>query len=1020
MSDQPGIHDQTFSQVSDERKKAAKQLGILFEVFPERKQAFEDLLRLCSDRDSEVREEAINSLEMVFPNVPDRELTWERFVNLTAYPSERVMKRGVNALIAVFPLMPDKTRAWNDLAGMVKSKSSMEDVSRGIVRRLPDVLPELPNKEQAWKDLLEMTVSDDSYVREKAASFLSMVFPEIPEDKKNDSWDELLELADASADSTVRALAAKSIEEVFPVLPEEKKDEAWEEVLELAGKTADQAMQKEILLALPSVFSSVPDKKVAWGDLFRLTGDESGAVRKQAVDTLVSVFPEMPDSILVWADFLRLTGARDDYVRDTAADTLSAVFPGLKDKDSVWEELLKLTGNEDEYVRRAAADTLSKVFPHVSDKNQAYSDLVQLTEKKDSYVLRRVVKTLASVYPQFFYKYETNEVEEEENKEGEIEEKEEGAEKWKHEIKKTELGGEEEKSKPAGFYKLASEKAAFVRRDAANSLGAFFPGKGEEREAKGEIEARGRREIESKQGREIETRKPAFNLLKLTGDRDRYVRKDAAESFARAYPYLPDKKEVIEKLLSLIQDPDLQMRRGAIEYLLAIYSRKAGGVQDIWSELLKMSGDRDTDVRKRATELISHVFPEVEEKSGVFFDLVKLSESQDSQLRKRAAELLPVAFIYTDNKQRAWNDLLRLSSVEDREVRKGAVLAIASGFADVPDKGRVWSDLIRLSNHSDSFVQRAATRALGPAFFQVPDKTRAWRDLQVLIDSPYVYVRRYALRSLGRASLWRALRAENEAAYLFGFKEAVKYFKEAAETLVDTSLPELYSPFYESLLRILFSDSPERTASLESGRYFSKAVHEIRDLEENQELLEILEELAGLLQAAGNLTPGDLLAQKKLLEKCIAVFDRASGMLDALEEDFILVQKSMKKEYPRIGNVVLEQKLKETLSGIRYRARTACLQAKGTPAEKITCMVSQKVREWDFQDIDKDRKELYRQLDSLLNVLRAQVPYLPENQYFFEKLEDIRQEQDLLERYRRMGRLIGLIPGVRMPKASGR
>ncbi len=63
------------------------------------------------------------------------------------------------------------------------------------------------------------------------------------------------------------------------------------------------------------------------------------------------------------------------------------------------------------------------------------------------------------------------------------------------------------------------------------------------------------------------------------------------------------------------------------------------------------------------------------------------------------------------------------------------------------------------------------------------DKTMAWRDLQVLVDNPYVYVQRYALRSLGRASLWRAIKAENEAAYLFGLKEAVKYFKEASEAL---------------------------------------------------------------------------------------------------------------------------------------------------------------------------------------------------------------------------------------------
>jgi hypothetical protein len=139
-----------------------------------------------------------------------------------------------------------------------------------------------------------------------------------------------------------------------------------------------------------------------------------------------------------------------------------------------------------------------------------------------------------------------------------------------------------------------------------------------------------------------------------------------------------------------------------------------------------------------------------------------------------------------------------------------------------------------------------------------------------------------------------------------------------------------------------------------------------------------------------------------------------------MEEDVILAQKTVKREYPRIGKVVLEQKLKETLSGIRYKARTACLQAKGTPTEKITCTVSQKVREWIFQDLEKDRKELDRQLDSLLNILRAQIPNVPENVYFFEKLEDIRQEQDMLERYRRVGRFIGLISGVRMPKASGK
>ncbi|WP_243466428.1 hypothetical protein [Methanosarcina mazei] len=47
-------------------------------------------------------------------------------------------------------------------------------------------------------------------------------------------------------------------------------------------------------------------------------------------------------------------------------------------------------------------------------------------------------------------------------------------------------------------------------------------------------------------------------------------------------------------------------------------------------------------------------------------------------------------------------------------------------------------------------------------------------------------------------------------------------------------------------------------------------------------------------------------------------------------------------------------------------------------------------------------------------MLEAQVPYVPENRNIFEKLEDIRQEQDLLERCRKVSRLISLIPGARV------
>ncbi|MDQ1275906.1 MAG: hypothetical protein QG610_1481, partial [Euryarchaeota archaeon] len=791
MSSQPGIHDKAFSQVTDERIKAARQLGAIFEVFPDRKQAFEDLLRLCSDRDSEVREEAINSLTTVFPNVPEKELVWERFVNLTAYPVEQILKAAVNSLITVFPLVQDKNRAWKDLIELINSKSSIEDVSREIVHSLPNVISEFPNKERAWKDLLKMAASEDPYIREKTTSFLSIIFPELPEEKKSEAWKDLLELAEEAGDIKVREQALKG---------------------------------------------------------------------------------------------------------------------------------------------------LGEVFQYVSDKEKAYSDLISLAEKKDNYEFREVVKTLDSVHSQLYEKYAANEVI------AETEEKKE-KESWE----------EKEWVKSAGFYEPESEKVSFVRRDTSYSLGYALSGEEKEKRIMGGIEVNVEDKLENKQVKEKGSNKSAFDLLRLTGNKDRYVRKNAVESFARTYSGSPDKSEIIEEILRLSSDPDPQMRRGAIESLLSVYSRKEGKIQDIWHELLKMSEDADAGVRKNTAEMLSRVFPTIEEKSTVFFDLVRLTENQEAQLRKRAAELLAVAFKHSDDKQRAWNDLLELTSSEDREVRKGAVLALFSGYPEVPDKTKVWNDLIRLSTHSDSFVQRVATRALGPAFFYVPDKTLAWRDLQVLIDNPYVYVRRYALRSLGRASLWKALKAENEATYLFGLKEAVKYFEEAAETSIGTVIPEFYHPFYEALLQILFG---ERSSKLESERYISKVTRGTGDLEENRRLLETLEEFAGLLQTAGDLSVGELSAQKKLLEISIEAFDRASGLFEAIEENYILSQKSLNKEYQKIGKVLMEQKLKETLSGIRYKAKTACLKAKGKPTEEITCTVSQKVREWSFQDIEKDKKKL--------------------------------------------------------------
>ena len=191
----------------------------------------------------------------------------------------------------------------------------MEDANREIVTSLRYIITEVPDKGQVWKDLLKMGTSEYSYIREKSALLLNLVFPELADEEKEEAWNEVLELASESADEKVREQATRTLGVIYTQMPDEMKDETLETLLELAV-SGNPEVQKEALLALPPVFSHIPDKKKAWNDILRLTGDENEYVRKQAIDALVFIFPEMPDKKKIWADFLILAKAIDDYIRN--------------------------------------------------------------------------------------------------------------------------------------------------------------------------------------------------------------------------------------------------------------------------------------------------------------------------------------------------------------------------------------------------------------------------------------------------------------------------------------------------------------------------------------------------------------------------------------------------------------------------------------------------------------------------------------------------------------------------------
>jgi len=560
------------------------------------------------------------------------------------------------------------------------------------------------------------------------------------------------------------------------------------------------------------------------------------------------------------------------------------MFPDMPDKNKVWNDFSDLIRARDEYVRTVAVNGLVSLFPSLEDKDSFWKELVELTDDKEEYVQRTAADTLSKVFPDLPDRKKAY----------------------------SELVNFADKNDNSMLKKL------LVTLESGNPP---FSDKYEKNEE--EPKDRENERVEEKERARDEQTRISRRLTSVSlgpaDDSNSHIQKDEVKPFVWTHSYPPEKNEVIKELINLSSSPEKQSWRD-IESLLALYSRYSGEMQDLWNELLKITGGKDTGARRSAGVLLPYIFPGLEDKSRVLPDLLLLTESQDAQLRKTAAEIFATSFEYSENKQRTWDEFVRLASFEDRGVRRRAVLAISSAYAEVPDKGKAWRDLLKLSVHTDSFVQRTATRALGPAFFQVPDKTQAWRDLQVLTDNSYIYVRRYAFRSLARASLWRALKAENEAAFIFGLKEAVKYYEKAAETFVDANIPEFYLPFYEALLFILFGDRPGRSR-LESGRYLTKMTNGLKEQKENQQVLEALEQFTELLRNAENLAKSDLSVRKKLLETCILTFDRYSSLFESLEEKEILAPKKAKKEHHEPGKAILEKVEKKKSFVLRNRKK---------------------------------------------------------------------------------------------------
>ncbi len=104
-----------WSEDVGERKSAVDELENNFTILEDKKQAWEDLIRLTSDTDSGVRRGAANALVSAFAHVPDKKQAWEDLHRLTSDTDSYVRRGAANALGSAFSHVPDKKQAWKDL-----------------------------------------------------------------------------------------------------------------------------------------------------------------------------------------------------------------------------------------------------------------------------------------------------------------------------------------------------------------------------------------------------------------------------------------------------------------------------------------------------------------------------------------------------------------------------------------------------------------------------------------------------------------------------------------------------------------------------------------------------------------------------------------------------------------------------------------------------------------------------------------------------------------------------------------
>lgn len=279
MADQSGIHEKTFSLISDERIDALQQLTVFFKSLPDRKQALEDILRLCSDEDKTLGIKSINAFETVFPELSDREKekSWNSLLKLIGTDVSEIWKAVALALVFTFGYLPKKGKAWNSLLRMTEDENRR--IREHAIETLILLSPSMMDKGKVWADFITLTESRYGEIRELASDAFILMYPYVKNREK--VWESLLKLAE-SRDSHVRDMAEDIMARVFHQLPDQQK--AMNDVESLTMRRMDYAICRAVKV-LREDYPGISEAENPAEELYKLATEKAPFARWKASGT---------------------------------------------------------------------------------------------------------------------------------------------------------------------------------------------------------------------------------------------------------------------------------------------------------------------------------------------------------------------------------------------------------------------------------------------------------------------------------------------------------------------------------------------------------------------------------------------------------------------------------------------------------------------------------------------------------------------------------------------------------------